>query len=114
MKRSNDDCKCINCKGIYTIVYRPGDTEAILQCQNCGKLWYNILMERIGFAETPDSADNYQIPITNEEFELIKKTKFEDLNLQFLQERKGRVIHEGRIVLIDSDFALNRCGKSVK
>lgn len=114
MKLSSDDCNCINYRGIFTIVYRPGNAEAIVECENCGKLWYNILFERMGFAEKPDTVEDYQIPITTEEFDMIKTTEFEDLNLKFLLGRKARVIHEGGIVEIDSDLALSRCGKSFK
>ncbi len=109
----NKDCTCSNWKGVFTIVYRPGDAEAIVECENCGKLWYSILFERMGF-DRSDTFEDYQIPITSDEFEMIKKTKFEDLNFNFLLGRKARVIHDGGIVQVDSDFALNRCGKSVK
>ena len=112
MKPLIKDCTCSNWKGVFTVVYRPGDAEAIVECENCGKLWYSILVERMGFAEKSDTVEDYQIPITTEEFEMIKKIKFEDLNLMFLLGRTARVIHEGGIVQIDSDFALSRCGKS--
>jgi len=74
-------------------------------------LWYYILFERINHTLEVDTLEEYQIPISAEEYQKIRKTKYENLSLNFLSGRKGRVIHEGGIVEIDADFALGRCGR---
>lgn len=101
-----------NAKGVYTVINRPGDSEAIVKCEECGQFWYDILFERMNFSGGNDIFEEYQIPITTEEYQKVKETKYEDLSLQFLAGRKARVKHEGDIVEIDSDFALRRCGRS--
>ncbi|MFX0091501.1 MAG: hypothetical protein ACFFBD_07035 [Candidatus Hodarchaeota archaeon] len=106
------DCKCKTCVVIYTIIYRPGDEEAVLECKDCGKLWYRIIFERMNFSGANDTFEEYQIPITSEEYQKIVKTKYEDLRLNFLMGRKARVIHEGGVVEKSSDFALSRCGRN--
>ena len=105
------DCQCNSCKGIHTVIYEPGNCEAIVRCQICGRLWYILLYERMNFDGGPDTLDEYQIPITEEEYQKIVSTKYEDLSLKFLTGRRARVIHEGGIVEIGSDFALARCGR---
>ncbi|MFX1298539.1 MAG: hypothetical protein ACFFD2_27240 [Promethearchaeota archaeon] len=111
MKPLDKECTCSNCEGIFPIINRPGDSEAILKCKDCGKLWYSLIYERMSFSDNKDIFEEYQIPITPDEFHKIKETKYEDLNLEFLADRKARVIHEGGIFEIDSYFALRRCGR---
>ena len=106
------ECQCTSCKGIHSIIYEPGRCEAIVKCQDCGKLWYVLLFERIRFSGGDDVLEEYQIPITTEEYQKIVETHYEDLRLNFLAGRKARVLHEGGIVEIRSDFALSRCGRS--
>ena len=105
------ECQCEYTKGIHTIIYEPGSCEAIVKCKVCGKLWYCILFERINHTLGVDTLEEYQIPISEEEYQKIRKTKYENLSLNFLSGRKGRVIHEGGVVEIDADFALGRCGR---
>jgi len=111
MKQSANECKCINCQGVFAIVNRPGDSEAIVKCSDCGKLWYSIIYERINFSEGNDIFEEYRIPITPEEYNKIQETEYEDLDLNFLVGRKARVIHEGGVAEVDSVFALTRYGR---
>ena len=108
----NNQCQCQSCKGIHSIIYEPGNCEAIVQCENCGQLWYSLLFEQMNFAGGADTLEEYQIPISIPEYQQIIDTKYQDLNLKFLAGRPARVIHEGGIVKIDSDLALSRCGRS--
>lgn len=112
MAQFNEECKCKNCKGIFTVMNRPGDAEAIIMCQDCGKLWYTMVYERMSFSDSKDVYEEYQIPITMEEYHKIQGIKYEELSLTFLAGRRARVFHEGGVREIDSDFALRRCGKS--
>lgn len=106
------DCECKSYKSIHKIVYEPDSCEAIVRCDDCGRLWYALLIERINFAGGDDTLEEYQIPITVEEYQKVRKTKYEDLSLNFLLGRKGRVIHKGGIFeAIEASFALGRCGK---
>lgn len=107
------DCECRSCKGIHTIIYEPDNCEAVVRCNDCGKLWYVLLFERMNFTGGGDILEEYQIPITLEEYQAIRKTKYEDLSLNFLLGRKGRVIHEGGIFEVEADFALRRCGRKI-
>jgi hypothetical protein len=111
MTQLKNDCTCSNCEGIFPIINRPGDSEVILQCKDCGQMWYSLVYERMNFSGGKDTFDEFQIPITPEEFQHIKATKYEDLKLDFLKGRKARAIHEGGIVEVDSSFALGRCGR---
>lgn len=104
------DCQCQSWKSVYSVIYEPGGCEAIVQCTDCGQLWYTLLFERMSFTGD-DILEEYQIPITIDEYQAITKTPYEDLSLDFLSGRKGRVIHEGGIVEVDADFALGRCGR---
>ena len=107
------ECHCPSWKGIHNIIYEPGNCEAIVRCQQCGQLWYSLLDERMNFDGGHDTLDDYQIPITKEEYHTIVTTRYEDLNLKFLMGRTARVIHTGGIVEITSDVALARCGKKL-
>ena len=113
MSQSDEECKCLNWKGIFTVVNRPGDMEAVLMCQDCGKLWYSMVYERMSFSDSKDVFEEYQIPITMEEFHRIKGIKYEELNYKFLKGRRARVFHESGVGEVDSDFALRRCGKLI-
>jgi hypothetical protein len=108
---SNNKCQCQSYKGIHNIIYQPGNCEAIVQCQDCGQLWYSLLFEQMNFAGA-DTLDEYQIPISTLEYQQIIDTAYQHLNLKFLANRPARVIHEGGIVQIDSNLALSRCGRS--
>ena len=78
-------CECLNTKGIYTIVFQPGTCgEAVVKCEDCGKLWYTLLFEQMRFDGMSDDLEDYQIPITNDEFESIKEIEYRDLSLDFL------------------------------
>ena len=105
------ECKCRSVKNIHTVIYQPGNAESILKCDECGKLWYNILYERMSFSGN-DDLDSYQIPITEGEYKKIKKTEFNDLKLSFLKGRAARVEFIGGVSEITSDFALERCGRA--
>lgn len=109
----NKNCHCKTCKGIHSIIYAPGTCEAIVKCQACGQLWYSLLYEQMNFASGNDTLEEYQIPITFQEYQYVIETPYHRLNLSFLRDRKARVIHEGGIVEIDSNFALGRCGLMV-
>ena len=106
------ECKCRSVKYIHTVIYQPGSAESILKCNECGKLWYNILYERMSFLGD-DDLDSYQIPITEKEYNIIKETEFKDLNLSFLKGRAARVEHSGGVIEITSDLALERCGRAI-
>jgi len=108
----NNPCQCQSCKGIHTVIYQPGDCEAIVQCEKCGQLWYSLLFERMSFAGGADTLEEYQIPINAPEYQQIIDTEYQNLNIKFLAGRKARVLHEGGIVEIESDLALSRCGRS--
>ncbi len=106
------ECKCTSCKPVYIVIYEPGSAESVLKCEECGKLWYNILYEQMSFSNADDDLDLYQIPITPEEYKKITETKYKDLNLNFLKGRTARIEHKGGVVEISSDLALSRCGRS--
>ncbi|MBN1428862.1 MAG: hypothetical protein JXB07_10795 [Anaerolineae bacterium] len=74
-------------------------------------MWYSLLFERMSFTGDNDILEEYQLPITNEEYQKILKTKYQDLSLNFLLGRKCRVIHEGGISDVEAEFALGRCGR---
>ena len=105
------ECKCRSVKNIHTVIYQPGNAESILKCDECGKLWYNILFERMSFSGV-DDLDSYQVPITEVEYKKIKETEFKDLSLGFLKGRAARVEHSGGVSEITSDLALERCGRA--
>lgn len=104
-------CECRAFKGIYRVRYEPGTCEAVVKCDECGQLWYAILFERMNIEES-DTLEEYQIPITEDEFQIIKVTQYEDLRLNFLAGRTGRMLHGGGTFPIDARAALERCGKS--
>ena len=83
IQKIKDRCLCPKCKGIHTVSYSPGVCEAVVACQECGRLYYSMLYERMSFGgEAP--LEEYQIPITSKEFETIKTIPYEELELQFL------------------------------
>jgi hypothetical protein len=105
-------CRCLNCKAIYPVVNQPGDSEVVVQCERCERLWYSIVYERMNFEGGKDTFEEYQIPITPDELARIKATPYEDLEYSFLVGRKARVFQEGEIVEVTSSFALSRCGRA--
>lgn len=106
----SDKCLCKNCQGIHTIRYSPGVCEAVVECPECGKLYYSLLYEQMGFGRE-DILEEFQIPITAEEVESIKNTTNEDVNLQFLAGREARLLFQGQVSRVDSELALKRCGR---
>lgn len=104
------NCECSTCKNIFTINYGPGSCEAVVQCEKCGQRYYHLLYEKMSFG-SEDILEEYQIPITEEEFVKIKETNYNALNLSFLKERKARLIFNGNISAISSELALGRCGR---
>jgi len=109
-QESKDKCLCSKCKGIHTVSYSPGACEAVVACQECGRLYYSLLYERMSFGGG-DTLEEYQIPITSEEVETIKTIPYEDLELQFLAGREARLLFAGQVSKLDSDSALKRCGR---
>ncbi len=105
-----EPCLCEKCKGIYTVAYQPGRCEAVVQCQRCGRLWYTLLFERMGFGRE-DTLEEYRIPISEAEYQQIKAADPERLSLDFLRGRSARVFHESGRADVTSDFALGRCGR---
>lgn len=103
-------CLCPKCKGIHTVSYSPGSCEAVVECLTCGKLYYSLLYEHMSF-RGEDTLEEYQIPITSEEFETIKTIPFKDLELQFLARREARLLFAGEVSKLDSDLAQKRCGR---
>lgn len=106
----SDKCLCKTCKGIYAVSYSSGACEAVVECPECGQLYYSLLYEQMGFGRE-DILEEYQIPITKEEFEIIKNTVYKELDLQFLVGREARLIFQGQVSRVDSEFALKRCGR---
>jgi hypothetical protein len=104
-------CDCKDYEGIYTIVYEPGHCEAVVQCKNCRRLWYSLLLEKRELTFSGEEFEEYQIPITITEYKNIKKTKYKDMNLNSLSGRKARIILAKGIIEISSEFALGRCGR---
>lgn len=107
---SSERCPCRVCKGIHTVIYSPGACEAVVVCQDCGQLYYSLVFERMSLGGE-DTLEEYQIPITAEEFETIKNSTYEDLDLQFLRGRQARLVFAGKVTKVDSDLALERCGR---
>lgn len=107
---NSDKCLCKNCQGIHTIRYSPGACEAVVACPECGKLYYSLLHEQMGLGRE-DILEEFQIPITAEEFETIKDTTNEDMDLQFLAGREARLLFQGQVSRVDSELALKRCGR---
>lgn len=103
-------CLCPKCKGIHTVSYSPGACEAVVECQDCGRLYYSLLHEQMRFGGE-DILEEYQIPITAEEFATIKNTNCEELNLQFLSGREARLLFVGQVTKVNADLALKRCGR---
>jgi hypothetical protein len=102
-------CACEEYEGIYTVVYEPGNCEAVVQCKNCRRLWYSLLFEKKDLTLSGEEFEEYQIPITITEYKNIKKTKYKDLNLNFLTGRKARIVLARGNIEISSEFALGRC-----
>jgi hypothetical protein len=65
----------------------------------------------MNFTGRDDTLEEYQIPITVDEYQEIRKTQYEALSLNFLSGRKARVIYQGGSIEIESEFALGRCGR---
>lgn len=104
-------CICKTCKSVYVIVNGPSSCEAVVECENCGQKYYALLFERMGLSRE-DILETYQISITEEEFQRIKLTDYEELELGFLKDRKARLIYDGNISEISSNIALERCGRN--
>ncbi|TCL39811.1 hypothetical protein EV210_1016 [Anaerospora hongkongensis] len=109
-EKIKDKCLCSKCKGIHTVSYSPGACEAVVACQQCGRLYYSLLYEQMRFGGE-DILEEYQIPITAEEFATIKNTNCEELDLQFLSGREARLLFEGQVSKVNADLALKRCGR---
>jgi hypothetical protein len=58
-----------------------------------------------------DVLEEYEIPITEEEFKKIKVSEYKASDLYFLKDRKARLIFNNNISEITSDLALERCGR---
>lgn len=104
------NCECRTCKNIFTIQYGPSGYEAVVQCEKCGQKYYHLLFERMSFG-SEDVLEEYQIPITEEEFKKIQETNYSDLDLCFLRHRKARLIFNENISETTSNLALQRCGR---
>jgi hypothetical protein len=102
-------CPCKEYEGVYTVIYEPGNRESIVKCNDCGKLWYSLLFEQVNFTFSGDEFEEYQIPLTMADYQKIKKTRYKDLNLNFLTGRSARIIFTKGEIEISSDFALGKC-----
>ncbi|WP_333594563.1 hypothetical protein [Anaerospora hongkongensis] len=109
-EKIKDKCLCQKCKGIHTVRYSPGACEAVVACQDCGRLYYSLLYEQMRFGGE-DVLEEYQISITAEEFETIKNTNCEELDLQFLSGREACLLFEGQVSKVNADLELKRCGR---
>jgi hypothetical protein len=75
-------------------------------------LWYSFLDERMNFDRGHDTLDDYQIPISEDEYHKMTVTTSDELCGDFLAGRRARVIHEGGVTEISSDYALSRRGRT--
>lgn len=106
----NEHCRCPTTRNRHTIVYEPGAAEAIVACVDCGRLWYTILFERMGF-DRDDTLETYEIPITEEESRKLCASGSKQPDLGFLRGRAARVLVDHKTVEVTSDRALSRCGR---
>ena len=106
----SEDCCCATTRNRHTIVYEPGAAEAIVACVDCGRLWYTILFERMGFGRD-DTLETYEIPITDEESQQLRASGSKQPDLGFLRGRRARVLFDHKTVEVTSDRALSRCGR---
>lgn len=107
----SDKCECRNIKGIHRIAYSPGSCEAVVQCQDCGAFYYDLLYERMSF-DSEDMMDEYRIPITQAEKERLIAGGEQQPDISYLKGRQAKVIFQGNTTEeTTAEMVLSICGR---